>query len=253
MAAGLSYADIVPTFEAAGVQVFQNTTVCPPSPGVCVYGTETFDSRSNGGFTTTFATDAGGSISGTYSSGYAITTHNEYGGAGGTGKYPELMGPNNSYTLSFTTTGDVPGVDYFGLWFPALDAGNLLRFYSGSTLLYSFTPADFIALVGACDGSNQYCGNPNYSNHTTNSAADKGEQFAFLNFFDTDPDAYITSVVFTQLTGSGFESDNHTVAYINPISVDSGTQIYGPEPGSFGLFVAGGILVALCAPRRRAA
>jgi hypothetical protein len=261
IAAGLSYAAIVPTFEPAGVQAPIVSAICAGTT-TCVVGTYTFDSwptspapLNTEGYSADFTTDfgTGGLIDGTYTGGLLTYGADEYGGAGGTGLYPEIFKTDGSYTLALSTNG-VPGVNYFGLWFSALDAGNLLQFYSGSTLLYTFTPADFITLVGACNGSNQFCGNPNYANHMTDSSADNGEQFAFLNFFDTDPAAYITSIVFSEPNGGGgFESDNHTVAYIDPITVDTGTQIYGPEPSSFGLFVAGGILVALRLRRRRGA
>jgi len=37
----------------------------------------------------------------------------------------------------------IPGVNYFGLWFSALDAGNELQFYENNTLLLTFTPVMF--------------------------------------------------------------------------------------------------------------
>lgn len=245
MAGGLSYASIiVPTFEPAGVQTPDQSAICAAFPtSVCILGTETFDSWIGGGFTTDFGT--GNEITGTYSGDFVSDANNEFGGAGGTGAYPELM-TGGSYSLSLTSnTSDVPGVNYFGLWISALDAGNLLQFYSGSTLVYSFTPADFIALVGACpSASNEFCGNPNMSNHTTNSSADSIQQFAFLNFFDIG--GYFDKVVFSEtISNSGFESDNHTVAYIDP-------PISGPEPSSLWLCAAGGIALALRLALRRA-
>ena len=154
----------------------------------------------------------------------------------------------------------MPGVNYFGLWFSALDAGNLLQFYDKGALVYSFSPADFINLVGACTGTNQFCGNPGPpSSPNPNNRNDAYQQFAFLNFFDTN--GYFDQIVFSEPTGAssdGFESDNHTVGYLNPPTPDSGSLIYNnpggaPEPGTLGLFVAGGILIALGVRRRRLA
>ena len=241
MAAGWSFADnIVPTFEPAGVQTPNSTAICAGA-STCIVGTETFDFWFGGGFSTDFGT--GNEITGTYRGGFQSYAADDYGGAGGGGRYPEIFPADGSYTLTLGTASGVPGVNYFGLWFSALDGGNLLQFYQDSTLLYSFTPDDFIALVGACPGSNAFCGNPN-------NGADSGEQFAFLNFFDTTPDGYFNRIVFSQTGGGGFESDNHTVGYQDPPN-PTGNDIYTPEPGSLWLFAPGGIVLALLAGRRR--
>ena len=96
--------------------------------------------------------------------------------------------------LQLSTASGVPGMNYFGLWFSALDAGNLLQFYSGNNLLYSFTPNKFIDLVGSCAGAaDPFCGKkPN----TIFSGRDAGEQFAYLNFFDTD--GFFDKIVFSR-------------------------------------------------------
>jgi hypothetical protein len=152
----------------------------------------------------------------------------------------------NSYTLTLTASGastGVPGVNYFGLWFSALDTGNQLEFYEDSTLLYTFTPALFSSLVGKCTGGNQFCGNPT----SKYSGQDSGEQFAFLNFYDMN--GYFDKVVFTETSTAGFESDNHTVGYMDPVT-PTGTEIGAtPEPGSIVLLFTG--LLALIAVRRQ--
>ena len=244
IACGLSFADsFVATYEPAGVQLPLKTAICPVV-GTCIIGTEDFDAlpANNGGFTTDFGT--GNKITGIYSGSYQLTNADAFGGVGGTGSYPTLSaGGSYTLTLSTDTGADVPGVNYFGLWFSALDPGNLLQFYQDDTLLYSFTPADFISLVGDCLSPNPFCGNPN-------NGQDGNEQFAFLNFYDTS--GFFNKVVFTQTgSGGGFESDDHTVAYMNP-PTPHGTNIYAPEPGSLALLGAGAIiLLALLATRRR--
>jgi hypothetical protein len=230
------------TYEDPGEQ----TVVGPGNDGsfcvgatICTAGEETFDTW-NGSkpLTTDFGT--GGLITGTYTGDIVKTAQNQYGGAGGTGYFADVSG-HNSYTLSLTTNGsvDAPGVNYFGLWFSALDAGNLMQFYDKGVLLYSFTPAKFISLVGACP-EGDFCGNPN-SNHL---GQDANEQFAFLNFYDTT--GYFDEIVFTETTTAGFESDNHTVAYMNPAGPNSGTflQDNAPEPGSVFLML-GGVAILL--------
>ena len=172
---------------------------------VCWIGQQTFATNSvptPGVFPTLISTgDAAGLISGTYSGGLVISSADQYGGAGGTGYYPELFASGNGYTLTLTTSGGLPGVNYFGLWFSALDAGNDLKFYENGTLLLDFTPVLFQSLVGACpNSSNAFCGNPNaiFLNQ------DSGEQFAFLNFYDET--GYFNEVVFTESGDGGFNS-----------------------------------------------
>jgi hypothetical protein len=183
-----------------------------------------------------------GSITGSYSGGLTVSAANQYGGASGTGYFGTVT--NSSYTLTLSASGGLPGVNYFGMWFSALDGGNQLQFFNGNTLLYSFTPATFQSLVGACpNASNAFCGNPN----ANFSGKDTGEQFAFLNFFDTT--GYFNKIVFTETTTAGLESDNQTVGYMNP-PTPTGTIIpNAPEPGSFILLLTG--TLALMGLKRR--
>jgi hypothetical protein len=234
-AAALKGDTIVATYEPAGVQTPNTTELCAGSTE-CYVGMEDFNSWSGtkpfSGTYPELATVGSltGAINFDYTGSLTRSAANAYGGAGGTGYYPTVT--DSSYTLTLTVSGDIPGVNYFGLWFSALDNGNQLQFYENTTLLYTFTPADFAALVGACPGS-AFCGNPNNGD-------DANEQFAFLNFFDED--GYFNKIVFTETTSAGFESDNHTVAYMNPV-VPSGTLIDGPEPNSMALLAAGAAIL----------
>jgi len=228
---GLSCADtFVTNYEPAGVQLPDPALICVGRAG-CLIGTETFDSWNGGGFTTDFGT--GGLITGVYAGSFLSYAADQYGGAGGTGRYPELFS-GGPYSVTLSAGSGVPGVNYFGLWLSALDAGNSIQFYENGTLVYSFMPADLIGLVGACTGSNPFCGNPSVNFN----GQDAGEQFAYLNFYDLN--GYFNQIVFSESGGGGLESDDHTVAY-RP----------APEPGSVALFGAGGILLALLARRRR--
>ncbi|MFZ1087178.1 MAG: hypothetical protein WAN35_19620 [Terracidiphilus sp.] len=251
--------DIIVSYAPALTQAPNVTTLCGADPQ-CWVGEQTFaanavpvagdDNNPNGLFTQLASVDTiggmTGAISGSYSGGLVMYAADQYGGAGGTGFYPELFAKGGSYTLNLTTSGNLPGVNYFGLWFSALDGGNQLQFYENNTLLLTFTPAMFQSLVGACPSStNAFCGNPN------NQTEDSGEQFAFLNFFDQNGQ-YFNKIVFTETGGGGFESDNHTVAYMDP-PTPSGTIISGeaPEPGSFVLLLSG--LIVLIGMSRRLA
>ncbi len=193
---------------------------------------ETFDSSTKGPLVTNFN---GSGITGTYSGNYTLIGANAWGGAGGS-QYIKTNGSATSYSVKLSQA-----VNYFGLWFSALDPGNTLSFYNGSTLVETFSPTNFIAMVGACpNAGNPFCGNPN-------SGLDPTEQFAYLNFYDTN--GTFDTVVFTQLLNSGeFESDNQAVA--NLTSAPSGTSIdaHAPEPAS--LFLVGTGILSLAAGLR---
>jgi len=230
-AASALYADnVVVTYEPAGVEAPNTSALCAGAT-TCVIGTENFDLL--GGTLVPFTTDYGltgaQTIAGTYSGALYITPADEFGGAGGTGYYPEVI--DNTYTITLTS-GGIPGVNYFGMWFSALDPGNELQFSENSTLLYTFTPQEFVSLVGACPGTG-FCGDPS----GTFAGQNSNQQYAFLNFFDTN--GYFNTIVFTENYGDGgFESDNHTVGYQDP-SNPSGTVIGAtPEPGTLLLFAA---------------
>jgi len=208
-------------------------------------GMERFDTRpvtgnaGGAGFSTDFGTS--GAITGTYSGAFGIHAADQYGGAGGRGRYAVTFDQGAGYTLRLGHDASVPGINHFGMALSALDGGNFLDFYRGGSLVYSYTPANLIKTLGACPGP--YRGNP------TSPAQNTKEQYAFINFFDQ-------SGTFDQVTfhqgagfGGGYESDNHTVGYRTTNAV-FGLGIPVPEPAGLGLIGAGLVGLGMLGRRR---
>jgi len=213
------------TYELPGVQ---NTTATF-SGGT---GVETFESANLGfgGFVSNFG---GGPYTGTYSSGARIDDANQYGSAGGTGKHAVTF-EDSGYSITLNKK-----VSYFGYWLSALDRGNVVEFYDDDELVGSLTPANVLASIGS---NPAYFGNPN----SAFAGKNKGEPYAFVNFYDTD--GTFNKIVFRErpMVG-GYESDNHTVG----IYKDIGGIPAVPEPGTYGLMLAGLAGVGFLARRRR--
>lgn len=201
-------------------------------------GVETFDTRANG-YNAAFTTDfgSGGAFSGVYT-GAQVNSSDQYGGAGGTGKYAVTFG-SDGYTLDLSSTAP-GGVTYFGYWLSALDHGNSVTFYSGGNRLFTFNASDAKDFIDSLPQSSSYRGNPNANYLGQN----YGEPYAFLNFYATAGTSFDKIVFAENPMAGGYESDNHTVGQWK---TQSGTIIPNagavPEPETWALMIAGFAMV----------
>jgi hypothetical protein len=226
--------------ESAGLQA---TTATFSTVGV-----ETFESFSTGtgqSLTTDFGT--GGLITGRYSN-IQINSADQYGSAGGTGNYAVAFS-DTGYALDLTTT--LPGgVNYFGYWLSALDAGNTVTFFSRGRQLFTFNATDVLDTVNANPNPSQYFGNPNAAFAGQNTS----EPYLFVNFFAEN--GSFDRIVFAEnpMVG-GYESDNHTVGRFltrgtgTPVIITTNTTV--PEPASWAMLITGFGLTGAALRRRR--
>lgn len=129
-----------------------------------------------------------------------IKSADAYGGAADAlnpkGSLYSLQGAGTS-VLSSTLKLESPS-SYFGMWWSAGDAKNVLEFYNGDTLMGRFTTASLMEPLPA-----SYDGNP------INRSINRGEPYGFINFFGDETTVW-DRIVLTNDGSSGFESDNYT-------------------------------------------
>jgi len=128
-----------------------------------------------------------------------VRSADAFGGARGTGTYMTVNTNINKGSTPTTLTLATPQ-RYFGLWWSAGDPNNLLSFYSGTTLLETFRTSDVVNFINAQPNKNAYYGNPN-------NGQNKGEPYAFLNFYadPSNPSLTFNRIVFSNVGSSGFE------------------------------------------------
>lgn len=215
-------------------------------------GVETFENVGTGNGLN-FNTNFGGSaFNGSYS-GVQVIGADQYGGAGGTGRYAVTFS-SSGYSVDLTTAL-AGGVTYFGFWLSALDGGNTVSFYSGNNLLFNFSATDARNFINGLPSASSYYGNPNSQFAGQNSS----EPYAFLNFYARGGTTFDRIVFAENPQQGGYESDNHTVGQWKRISgtvipvPGTNTNVGGvPEPASWLMLISGFGMVGAGMRRRRA-
>ncbi len=194
---------------------------------------DTFDAQAQGSNKTGFAWNDGTTNVGTYSN-TLIENADQYGGAGGTGEYFDVDTNRSGNGQTVSTLKLTTPQDYFGLWWSAGDSSNVLTFLSQGKVVETMTTADVVNYIGKLSNKASYYSNPN----STFQGQDSGEPFAFINFYDVG--GTFDTVQFSNVGGSGFESDNHTVGTYKSLPGSNVVTAAVPESSSvLGVFAIG--------------
>jgi len=197
----------------------------------------TFDTQTQGYSNTGFAWNDGTTTVGTYNN-TLVENADQYGGAGGTGNYFDVDTSRSGNGQTVSTLNLTTPQDYFGLWWSAGDSNNVLTFLSKvngvEQVVDTMTTADVVSYIGNLANKASYYSNPN----STFKGQDSSEPFAFINFYDIG--GTFDEVQFSNVGGTGFESDNHTVATAYNSITGSVVIAAVPESSSvLGVFVIG--------------
>jgi len=165
---------------------------------------------------------------------------NQYGGAVRS-RYGVVGDPTGAANIVSATLTFASPVSYFGFWWSAADPHNVFTLYSGNTAVLTMTNQTLLTALGACGGSNPYCGNPN-------TGQDPSELFAYVNIWATRGSTF-TSAKFQQVDDlGGFEFDNLATAGDPP-----GDSPSIPEPATWAFSSLGLIAVSMFMKRARRA
>lgn len=205
--------------------------------------TETFDSLPLGDQTTPYV-----SAIGTYQFSSTaqgdIVAADQYGGANGSQYLAFGAESGTSAPITINLNGNY---NYFGFWFSAGDANNGVTFYSNGTEFARFSTATILTLLnqgstvtslnGTTYLSSAYFGNPNGTNEDT------GEPFAYVEIVTVGTTFNTVVLDNSGSTGTGFESDNDSVAVGDITLPSTDVMVTGlavvPEPAHYAILLAG--------------
>ncbi len=137
----------------------------------------------------------------TYSGDLLIRQTNIHGGADNS----YYIEPRTLEPSSFNIVTD-KNQKYFGFWWSAGDASNIITFFNNDEIVATFHTQDVIATLAELPNKQNY-----YCNPTPMFAEEVcHEPYAFVNFFFEGEEAYNRVTISSTASGSNFESDNHT-------------------------------------------
>jgi len=207
--------------------------------------TETFDSLPQGNQTSPYNSAIGMFQFGPAAQG-SILAADQFGGAGLTQYMSFGAQSGTSAPITITLNGSY---NTFGFWFSAGDSNNGITLYSQGTQFARFSSSDIVNLLsgstvtslgGTVYNSSSYFGNPNGVNQ------DAAEPFAYVQIITT---ASFDTIVLDNsgTTGTGFETDNFTVAagtFTAPnTDVFVGSLTVVPEPSHYAVLMGACILM----------
>ncbi|MEH1778598.1 hypothetical protein [Nostoc sp.] len=208
------------------------------------YNVDAFTGQTAGYSATGLTWQNGSTTVGNYTN-TLIENADQYGGAGGTGQYFDVDSNRSGNNQTVSTLNLTTPQSYFGLWWSAGDANNVLTFLSQGKVVYSMTTADVVNYIAGLSNKSSYYGNPNSAFQNQ----DSGEPFAFINFYDVG--GTFDQVQFSNNGGTGFESDNHTVATgYNSISGNVVIKAVPESSSVLGVFAIGFVGAASVMTRR---
>jgi len=219
---------LVVTIEAPAVQ--QSSFSTDPSLfGASNVFVDPFD-KLKAGFVSKPVSFAGNASLGSYDH-LLVVPADAFGGAGGKGTYM-LVSSNVNKASSPTTLTLATPQRYVGLWWSAGDPKNVVSFYSGNTLIETFTTSDVVNFIDTQANARAFNGNPN-------TGQNKGKPYAFLNFYadPSNPNLTFDRIVFSNVGSARFQLDNLTIATsysdISGSDIDPTTPIdLGRDPNS---------------------
>lgn len=182
---------------------------------------QNFDGQALGFNKDGFTWVANGQTIGQYSN-VLIMNADQYGGANGTGKYFDVdKAKSGKAKQTFSTLKLTTPQKYFGFWWSAGDSNNVLNFLSKGEVVYTMTTKNVVDIIGKLSNKQAYYGNPN----SQFKGQDGNEAFAFINFYNTD--GTFDEIKYTNLGGTGFETDNHTIAADYTHAVPESSAVLG--------------------------
>jgi hypothetical protein len=194
---------------------------------------QNFDAQTKGYSATGFQWNDGTTNIGSYKN-TLIMNPDQYGAAGGTGKYFDVDTNRSGNGQKVSTLNLTSPQSYFGLWWSAGDSSNVLTFLSQGKVVETMTTAEVVSYIAKQPNKASYYGNPNSAFKGQNSS----EPYAFINFYSVG--GTFDQVQFTNIGGTGFESDNHTIATSYKSITGNIVTVAVPESSSvLGVFVIG--------------